>query len=170
MADLDFSGLLEAVIKQESQGDPMARSSKGAIGLAQILPDTAMNPGYGVDNIFDVAASFGVDPVDRDANTATDLLYDRQIGPLMGAKYLSGLLQAFSGDIDRALVAYNWGPGKARDWSGKISDLPGETKDYINKVRKNYGDIVGSVMPSVGLSNPSIYSPIPKPRPSGLLE
>jgi soluble lytic murein transglycosylase-like protein len=170
MADLKFKGLLDAVIKQESQGDPMAVSSKGAIGLAQLLPETAMQPGYGVRNIFDVASDLGVDAVDRDENTATNLLRDQQIGPMMGANYLSGLLRAFDGDVERALVAYNWGPSNARDWSGKMSDLPGETRNYLGKVREYYRDMVGTALPRTGLYDASIYSTRPAPRPSGLLE
>jgi soluble lytic murein transglycosylase-like protein len=78
--------LLEAVVWQESRWNTAAVSPVGARGLAQLMPGTARQ--------------MGVDPHDPSANLEG------------GARYLRLQLDAFGGDIEKALAAYNAGPGR----------------------------------------------------------
>jgi soluble lytic murein transglycosylase-like protein len=102
--------LLRGVIKQESGFRPCAVSSKGAMGLMQLMPATAGQ--FGITNPFDAASN-----VDG------------------GAKFLKQLLNRYSGDIPRALGAYNAGPAKV-DAAGGVPAIP-ETVDYIRQIMSN---------------------------------
>lgn len=115
------SRLIQAVIGQESGGDPNAVSPKGATGIMQVMPDTAKDPGFGVQPF--------------DPNTP---LTDPQENQRFGTDYLNAMLKRYDGDLDAALVAYNAGPGRADAWlkAGKdMSLLPAETQDYLVKVK-----------------------------------
>lgn len=103
-AKYDISpALLEAVVWQESRWNPNAVSPVGARGLAQLMPGTAK--------------MMGVDPNDPHANLEG------------GAKYLRQQLDAFSGDIEMALAAYNAGPGRVIRAKG-IPRIR-ETQNYV---------------------------------------
>lgn len=99
--------LLTALINQESGGDSLARSVKGAMGLTQLMPGTAAE--MGVQN-----------PWDGKQNV------------LGGARYLKQMLQRFSGDESLALAAYNAGPAAVERHGG----IPpyAETQQYVNSV------------------------------------
>ena len=98
--------LLEALVWQESRWRAGARSSAGAIGLAQLMPGTARE--------------LGVNPLDPNANLAG------------GARYLRQQLDRFDGDIERALAAYNAGPGRVIRARG----IPriAETQAYVRSI------------------------------------
>jgi soluble lytic murein transglycosylase-like protein len=98
--------LLAALIWQESRWNPVAISPKGAIGLAQLMPATARD--------------LGVNPADPVANLNG------------GARYLRQLLDQFDGDVERALAAYNAGPGRVRN-SGGVPAIA-ETKNYVASI------------------------------------
>lgn len=111
-------GLLGAQLWQESRGDisaqgPETSTGDRSIGIAQFQPATARQ--------------YGVDPTD--ANSSID----------GQAHYMSDLLKKYDGDTQKALAAYNWGPGnldkaiaaKGDNWR---SALPAETSDYIQKI------------------------------------
>jgi soluble lytic murein transglycosylase-like protein len=86
-ARFDLSpALLEAVVWQESRWRADALSPVGARGLAQLMPGTARE--------------MGVDPDDPFANLEG------------GARYLRQQLDRFDGDVEKALAAYNAGPGR----------------------------------------------------------
>lgn len=108
--------LIKAVIKQESGFNQNAVSKAGAIGLMQLMPKTA--------------DSLGVNPYDALENIDG------------GTKYLRGLLNSFSGNKALALAAYNGGIGRMKklgvDTVEEISKMPSETRNYVNKVLKNY--------------------------------
>lgn len=108
------AGLLWSVIAQESKGDPAAVSKRGARGLAQFMPDTAAQPGWGIK------------PFNPDV--------PEEAIPAAG-KYLKALLDKH-GDLHSALAAWNWGTGNV-DKRG-TEKLPGETGDFIRKVMVNY--------------------------------
>lgn len=85
--------LREAVIQQESAGNPKAVSNKGAVGLMQIMPQTAK----------EIAAELGVEKYD---------LKDPQTNKLFGTYYLSKMLDRFGNDPELALTAYHSGPNR----------------------------------------------------------
>lgn len=110
--------LLAAVIYAESQFDASARSSAGAIGLMQLLPETARG----------VALRTG-----GDGFVVADLL-DPEINVRYGSWYLRNLLNRY-GDLPNALAAYHAGPGNVDRWrqSGSGIEFP-ETRHYVDKV------------------------------------
>lgn len=101
-----------SVAKQESGGNPNTPNSrKGAIGVMQLMPDTAKD--------------LGVDPHDVKQNIDG------------GVRYLAQMLDHYQGDRTKAAAAYNAGPGTVD--SGK--PLPRETRDYIASVAPGGDDL-----------------------------
>ena len=88
----------------------------GAAGLMQIMPGTARSPG------------FGIKPMDWSKR------FDPQENIRFGVDYLEAMLGRYKGDVRRALVAYNAGPGVADKWNGQIGSLPKETQGYVTKI------------------------------------
>lgn len=111
--------LVQAVVQVESGYNPKALSSKGAMGLMQLMPDTAAE--LGVKN-----------PYDPDENIRG------------GVRYLKQQLRRFSGDLGLALAAYNAGPGAVQR-HGAIPPYP-ETQRYVEKVYTLYQGIVPSAI------------------------
>lgn len=135
----DPQRLLQAMISVESGGRADAVSGKGAVGLMQVKPSTAMDPGFGIPNIFDFVAqqAGGEYRGKRDAATASALLKDPQIGAAYGQRYMDGMLQKYNGNLEYALAAYNAGPRRIDSWLSAGADpakLPKETRDYVPKV------------------------------------
>lgn len=124
--------LVAAVIRAESNFDGKAVSQKGAYGLMQIMPDTAL---WVAENMklkdFDV-----------------ERLYESEINIAMGCWYINNLNTEFNGNIDLVLAAYNGGRGNVQKWlkdkeyssDGKtLNTIPfGETDKYVKKVKTNY--------------------------------
>ena len=138
--DLQARLLQDAVIEQESRGDPNAVSPVGATGIMQLMPDTAANPGFGVRNIFQVARDMGVPVMGETADMAQVLMRNPEVNAAMGTEYLSTMLARYGGDVERALVAYNWGPGRADDWNGSRDSLPEETQGYLRNILGSIND------------------------------
>ena len=101
------TGLLRAVIAQESGSRPCAVSTKGAQGLMQLMPATAEQ--LRVRNPFDPTENVGA-----------------------GAKFLRQLLNLYREDLPSALGAYNAGPSRVPA-IGALPDFP-ETKSYIERI------------------------------------
>lgn len=172
MADqFDLKSLLDALIYAESGGYPMAVSKKGAAGLTQLMPETAMNPRDDVRNVFDRAIERGYPVAERTPAAAQGLLFEPDLSYLMGDDYLRAMIDLTGGDIDRALAAYNWGPTNALGWSGRFEDLPEQSQDYIPKIRAKYQELTGAALPAMGTyGTQRVTSPRPMRRPTGLLE
>jgi soluble lytic murein transglycosylase-like protein len=129
--------LLQAMITVESAGKPGAVSPKGAVGLMQVMPASATNPGYGLPNVFDFAEQMGTQVGKRNETEAKRLLADPAVGAAYGQRYMDAMLQRYNGNLEYALAAYNAGPGRVDKWLAAGADfnkLPKETREYIPKV------------------------------------
>lgn len=115
-------------------------SAKGAMGAGQIMPATAMQPGYGVTNIFDLAQQRGVAVPSRDQTGAQQLLGNEQLNREFGQNYFNAMQQRFPGQPEAAVAAYNAGPGRvgqniaANAGQLNTQQLPNETQAYIQKI------------------------------------
>jgi soluble lytic murein transglycosylase-like protein len=104
--------LLHAVIAAESAYNPRALSSKGAVGMMQLLPGTARR--YGVADSQDARQNIGG-----------------------GARYLADLLRLFHNDTQLALAAYNAGENAVLRHGGKVPPYA-ETEAYVPRVMAFY--------------------------------
>lgn len=138
--DLQARLMQAAVEHQESRGNTNAVSPVGATGVMQLMPATAMNPGFGVRNIFEHADSLGVPYSGRTEEEAAKLMRNAEVNRQMGTEYLSVMLERYKGDVPRALAAYNWGAGRADNWDGDLASLPDETRKYIKNITSSWGD------------------------------
>ena len=140
--DAEVEALIPAIIQTESNNDPRAVSEDGAIGLMQVLPETAMLPGYGVPNIFDIAREQGFDVPEESIGMAKKLLFSPDLNVDFGSRYMKAMRRKFD-TMEDALRAYNAGPGRVdrilqrakqtgRDWK---TMLPRETQDYLEKFK-----------------------------------
>jgi soluble lytic murein transglycosylase-like protein len=102
--------LLKAVMHVESAFNPRARSKKGAMGLMQLMPDTAKR--FGVWNA-----------------------YHPEQNVKAGAMYLKWLLQRYNGDERLALAAYNAGEGRVDSYGRRVPPFS-ETQTYVKRVAK----------------------------------
>jgi soluble lytic murein transglycosylase-like protein len=106
------ASLVHAVISAESQYNRYAVSRTGAMGLMQLMPDTARR--YGVQNMMD----------------PTENIHG-------GVRYLRDLLAMFKGRIDLAIAAYNAGENAVVRYGHKIPPYA-ETRHYVPKVLAFY--------------------------------
>ncbi len=121
--------LVKAVAKAESDFNPQAGSPAGAQGLMQLMPGTGR--GLGVTDPFDPMQSLRG-----------------------GAKYLRAQLDRFGGDYEKAIAAYNAGPGAVQKYGG----IPpyAETQAYVPKVMayfQEFGGATGGTGSALGVES-----------------
>lgn len=103
--------LVKAVVENESSYNTMAVSPKGAMGLMQLMPDTAKELGV------------------NDSFSAEENIEG-------GVKYLKGLLNKYQWDYKKALAAYNAGPKLVDSYNG-VPPIK-ETAEYVKRVLNSY--------------------------------
>jgi soluble lytic murein transglycosylase len=139
-ANISGSGkaLAYAIARQESEFNVGAVSGAGALGLLQLMPNTAK----------DVAKKAGL------AFSSQKLTTDAGYNATLGAAFLGEQLGKFSGSYVLTFAGYNAGPGRARDWVARYGDPRGkdldtvvdwieripfaETRSYVQRVMENY--------------------------------
>lgn len=110
--------LVVAVIREESGFAPKARSRAGAIGLMQLMPDTARW-------------------IAKKQNREMGDLEDPGTNIRLGSAYLGYLSRQFKGDLPRVLAAYNGGQGNVARWKDLSEAFP-ETKRYVKRSLSSY--------------------------------
>lgn len=123
--------LVYAIIKAESNFKPNIKSNSNAIGLMQLLEDTAG----------ETANKIGIEYTDG-------CLYDPETNIRLGIKYFSDLLKEYDNNYMLALTAYNAGTGNLKKWieqgiikpdGSNIEDIPyKETNNYVRKIVRDY--------------------------------
>ncbi|MDZ4031275.1 lytic transglycosylase domain-containing protein, partial [Kluyvera ascorbata] len=124
--------LLDAIRKVESSDGAHIYSPKGAVGEYQIMADTGRELGLRIDSQVD-------ERLDPEKSRAAS------------SSYMSKLLKRYGGNLNDALMAYNWGMGNVDQWieqgrgagftdkDGNWRPLPKETRDYTGKIRSAMG-------------------------------
>ena len=119
--------LLWSLMKRESKFDPAAVSRNGAVGLMQLMPDTA------------------AEDAQKLRLRAADLK-DPALNILLGAKHFAVLDKKFADELPRAIAAYNaggapverWGKPPEGDWAAWIEDIPyAQTREFVRSVLEN---------------------------------
>jgi hypothetical protein len=158
MSMFDLEKLLNAIRWQESRGDQSAVSPAGARTAYGIMPDTARQPGFGVQPQ-DIGMLSGNEDASRD----------------FSRDYLQAMLKRYGGDVKKALGAYNAGPGNMD--KGRY---PQETQAYIPSVLNRYDqegetspsererfDQVASKLGSAPDMTADVNAPLPEPVQTG---
>jgi soluble lytic murein transglycosylase len=131
------TALVYAVSRQESSFDITARSSSGARGLMQLMPDTAKETAARLSLAYNV-------------NMLTE---DAAYNATLGTAYLAGLIRQWDGNLPLAFASYNAGAGNVKKWITAYGDprrseydsidwverIPfPETRNYVQRVTENY--------------------------------
>jgi hypothetical protein len=131
--------LVAAVMKVESNYNPGARSSKGALGLMQLIPATGQR--FGVQDFFDPEQNIEG-----------------------GVKYLRFLSDMFGpSNIDLITAAYNAGENRVARLGNKVPSIP-ETRDYVRKISKIYKPSTVPALAAVSnTTKPVVETAAPEP-------
>lgn len=106
--------LVYLMIEQESRFNPLAVSRRGALGLMQLMPDTAR--ALGVENPWDAAQNLRG-----------------------GVRYLGRMLRRFEGSVPLAVAAYNAGPGAVERAGNRVPGI-NETRDYVSNIVRSFAN------------------------------
>lgn len=137
------------VANVESGFNQNAVSSAGAIGVMQLMPETA--------------ADLGVDPTNLQENIQG------------GVTYLAQLISEFGGDVSSALAAYNWGPGNVQNLqdqygSSWLTFAPASVQSYVSTILANqsseYAKVIGIAPTVTAAAAPAPSTPAPANVPS----
>ena len=123
--------LVLAITRQESEFDPAVRSRVGALGIMQLMPDTAREVAAYLDMPY----------------SSSRMLSDTYYNTRLGTAYLDELLERYDGNVVLVAAAYNAGPGRADRWTVSLGDpkrsdmvdwiehIPyNETRNYVMRV------------------------------------
>jgi soluble lytic murein transglycosylase len=141
--------LIWAMIREESWFNPEARSEAGALGLMQLMPDTAriLEP-----KTVPFPDDVGPSTLEEDQGGASDapVLFAPERNIALGVHFLSDLLVRFDGETVLAIAAYNAGPGAVARWTREIrtdeidefvEEIPyPETRRYVKRVIRSYAE------------------------------
>ncbi|OJH37868.1 hypothetical protein BON30_27245 [Cystobacter ferrugineus] len=108
--------LMQALMREESAFNPRARSSTGALGLAQLMPATASS----------VAREL------RLTLATPDALLEPHHNIRLGSAYLGGLQRRFAGNLAYAVASYNAGPGAVDRWISRFPDA--ELDEWVEQI------------------------------------
>lgn len=124
-------GVIEGIMREESQFRDRVVSTAGAIGLMQLMPGTAKM----------VANQLGL----LDFNTQK--IYEPQTNLILGSWFFKDLLNRYQGSYPLAIMAYNAGPGNVDRWKNNLGHLPmeefieevpfNETRGYVKRVLRS---------------------------------
>tara|TARA_Y100001937_G_C7134282_1_gene339118 strand:+ start:1255 stop:3555 length:2301 start_codon:yes stop_codon:yes gene_type:complete len=178
--------LIEAMIMQESAGNPLARGSLDEVGIGQLRPSTALMPGYGVSSMFpDIASQIGEGKMFSTADEAyaanKELIDSTLEDPDRSRAFMGDYLAALRANADsdeRAIAAYNMGLGGAKELEdpaqfGYVTDVaskmsggesPSMMDSVLEKVKTVASAAGNAVIPSATAS--TIY-PEPEPEDTG---
>lgn len=129
--------LIFAVMQQESGFNPRATSYKGARGLMQLMPATAIR--FGVSDIYDPTQNIEG-----------------------GVRYMRFLLDTFKGDVELALAGYNAGENAVIRYGNRIPPYR-ETQDYVRKISAHYERLLNGAP----LRRVATAVPAPTRKPTG---
>ena len=130
-------------------------SGHDAHGIGQVKTATAVQPGYKVENVFDIATRLGITfdsnlqkqaakqaskafkPVTGKAGKeVVRLLQIPEINAAFSVSYLNAMSKRYKGDVEKILLAYNQGPGVADKFNGDRSKLTNEGRGYLEKAEE----------------------------------
>ncbi|MNH95791.1 Soluble lytic murein transglycosylase precursor [compost metagenome] len=124
--------LIAAVIRVETNYQELAESRKGAIGIMQLMPDTA---------------AWIIETADLPFDDVKDI-WKTDVNITLGSWYLQWLIKHYDGNLFYAIAAYNAGQGNVNKWkqnqvwNGTVEDIKqipfGETRHYVHKVLYYY--------------------------------
>ena len=124
--------LVYAIIKAESNFEPNITSQSGAMGLMQVMEETAR----------EIADELGYVYEEKEN------LYEPEVNIMIGTRYFANLLKAYEGNTNLALAAYNAGIGNVNKWikegiiksdGSDIENIPfKETNNYVRKILRDY--------------------------------
>lgn len=130
--------IIDAMISVESTGNAGAVSSKGALGLMQVMPGTAA----------EIAQELGDRNFPRTPEAQAAYLKNPDVSRAYGQHYFEKMLSRYDGDVDAALIAYNGGAERADKWLAAGRDdsvIPQESANYYKKVRAKADGVTGKL-------------------------
>ncbi len=148
------SALIKAIIKQESNFNPKAISiGCGAAGLMQLMPGTAKSLGlktyknanfFGCNEAYSKELAIKVKDLSIEEAAKVDERFDPEKNIMAGVKHFLSQYKKYNYDLELSTAAYNWGAGNVNRYCNldigfsTCTNLPDETKNYVEKVKTYY--------------------------------